>query len=158
MCEQFALNTSPAFTLSKFTGKAFICFQFQHYRDYFIKEYEKNPKFLEICGQPLRISRTNMPSDIFWYNMKISDSQRSKNIFYSYAILFMLLLISLAALIGLSFWSVTLNQGAKGHSFIAKIKGYAITALMSILTNIINYILSYSISLLVVMERHKTKS
>jgi hypothetical protein len=104
LCEQFALNDTPSFSLSKFVGKAFISFQYQHYRDYFANEYVKNPKFLEVCGKPLKISKTNQPTDIFWYNMKISDAQRSKDIFYSYCILFMLLVLSFAALIGLQFW------------------------------------------------------
>ena len=158
LCEQFALNTSPSFTLSKFTGKAFVCFQFQHYRDYLVKEYQKNPKFLEVCGSPLKITKTNQPSDIFWYNMKISDSQRSKNVFYSYCILFMLLVISFALLMGLQFWEIAQSKVHVGTSLTAKLFSYAITGLMSVLTNVINYILSYSIEKLADMERHKTKS
>ena len=36
--------------------------------------------------------------------MKVSDSDRAKNIFYSYAILFMLLILSFAALTGMQIW------------------------------------------------------
>ena len=59
---------------------------------------------MELCGKYLKVSKTNQPTDIFWYNMKISDAQRSKDIFYSYCILFMLLVLSFAALVGLQFW------------------------------------------------------
>jgi hypothetical protein len=74
LCERFALEISPAFNLSKFTGKAFVSFQYSHYRDYFIQETLKDPNFLKISDKPLRVSRTNQPEDIFWYNMKVTDA------------------------------------------------------------------------------------
>jgi hypothetical protein len=98
------VSNENAFVLAKFTGKAFISFQYQHYRDYFANEYIKDPTFFEICGQPIKISKTVQPTDVFWYNLKVSDAQRAKDIFYSYVILFMMLILSFAALMGLQFW------------------------------------------------------
>lgn len=90
--------------------------------------------------------------------MKISDAQRKKDIFYSYCILFMMLVISFAMLMGLQFWEQARAKAKVVHTILAKLEGYGITALMSIITNIINIILSYSIEGLADMERHKTKS
>jgi hypothetical protein len=36
--------------------------------------------------------------------MKVKDSERVKNIFYSYAVLVMLLILSFGALMGLQLW------------------------------------------------------
>ena len=90
--------------------------------------------------------------------MKISDAQRKKDIFYSYCILVMMLVISFAMLMGLQFWEQARAKAKVAHTLVAKLEGYGITALMSIITNIINIILSYSIEGLADMERHKTKS
>jgi len=65
--------------------------------------YEQDEDFLKLNDQSLKISRTNKPEDIYWYNMKVSDTERKKNIFYSYAILFMLLILSFASLVGLQY-------------------------------------------------------
>lgn len=53
------------------------------------------------------MSLANKPNDVFWYNMKITDEERSKNIRYSWAVLVMLLIISLASLIGIQLWSIS---------------------------------------------------
>jgi hypothetical protein len=45
--------------------------------------------------------------------MKVSDSERTKNIFYSYAILFMLLVLSFAGLLGIQFWQKDENTRAE---------------------------------------------
>lgn len=123
-----------------------------------MKQYEKDPGFLNICGTDIKISKTNQPPDIYWYNMKVTDSERSMNIFYSYAILFMLLVLSFVGLIGLQFWQVAEENKQAGTSMTDKLKGYLVTGSMAILTNVINFVLSTSIELLSEMERHKTKS
>lgn len=145
LCEKFALDESPAFNLSHFTGKAFISFQYQHFRDYCVREAEKNPEWLQICGSNIRVSKTNQPTDIYWYNMKVSDSERHRNIFYSYCILFMMLILSFAALIGLQFWEVAEHAKHYENSLGDKLKSYLVTGSMAVLTNIINFILGSSI-------------
>lgn len=158
LCEKFSLEISPSFNLSKFTGKAFVSFQHNHYRDYFIKEYLKDPNFLQISGKPLRVSRTNQPEDIFWYNMKVTDANRSRNIFYSYCVLFMLLIISFAALMGLQFWQMAQSQIQVGSTTSDIVVSYLISGSMALLTTCINYILSYAVEILADSEKHKTKS
>ena len=44
-----------AFNLSHFVGKAFVSFQYQHYRDYFL-EYFKDASQLKIADAPLKAS------------------------------------------------------------------------------------------------------
>lgn len=99
-------------------------------------------------GESLRISPTTKPEDIYWYNMKVSDSERSKNIFYSCAILFMLLVLSFASLIGLQYWQSHTELPVNSEALVDKIKSNLFSVAMAILTNVINFILSYSIELL----------
>jgi len=84
--------------------------------------------------------------------MKVTDSERAKNIFYSYAILFMLLALSFAGLFGIQFWQKDENARAE-HLELNKIaikkddfiRRNLISIIMAVLTNIINTILSTSI-------------
>lgn len=135
-----------------------MSFQYNHYRDYFIHEAQRNPNFLSISGKPLRVSRTNQPEDIFWYNMKVTDYERTRNIFYSYCILFMLLVVSFGALLGLQFWQLAQAQNHVGTSTAAIIGSYLISGSMAVLTTIINQILAYTVEILADSEKHKTKS
>ena len=158
MCVNLALDFTPSFSLSHFTGKAIVSFQYKHYRDYFLRQYEYDPDFLQMNGKSLRISLTNKPEDIYWYNMKVSDAERRRYYFYSYAILFMLLVLSFASLIGLQYWQIHTELPVNSKALIDKIKSNLFSVAMAILTNVINFILSYSIELLADMEKHKTKS
>jgi len=90
--------------------------------------------------------------------MKVSDAERSGNIFYSYAILFMLLVLSFAALIGLKYWQTHTELPVNSKARIDQIKSKLFSVFMAILTNFINFILSHSIELLANVEKHKTKS
>ena len=72
-------NINSSFQLTHFTGKAFVSFQYQHFRDYFFKSYSQDKNFFKISGKPIKISFPNKPNDVYWFNMKISDSQRLKN-------------------------------------------------------------------------------
>jgi hypothetical protein len=101
LCYKYAMDCSPSFNLSHFTGKAIVSFQYQHYRDYFLRQYEKDKEFLKINKKPISIFNASKPSDVYWYNMKVTDSERTKNIFYSSVVLLMELIISFAALFGI---------------------------------------------------------
>ena len=100
-CYKYAIDQSPSFTLSHFTGKAFVSFQYQHYRDYFLREFQYDKNFFKINGKSVKVSQSSKPSDIYWENMKISQTQRKNNIIYSYIILAMTLIISFAGLLSL---------------------------------------------------------
>lgn len=52
----------------------------------------------------LKLSSINSPEDIYWYNMKITDKERRTYIFYTSAVLFMMLVLSFAALVALQYW------------------------------------------------------
>ena len=74
----------------------------------------------------------------------------------------MLLVLSFSSLMGLQIFQnnqvVDESKVKAPLSFGEKLKANAITLGMAILTNIINYILSYSTQLLSDIERHKTKT
>jgi hypothetical protein len=70
----------------------------------------------------------------------------------------MLLVLSFASLIGLQYWQTHTELPVNTTAVIDKIKSSLFSVAMAILTNVINFILSYSIELLADMEKHKTKS
>jgi hypothetical protein len=160
LCENYTFNNNQiaAFKLIHFTGKAFISFQFEHYREYLIRKYEEDPEFFKISNQPISVREASKPNDIFWYNLKIPDSERNSNILYSWGVLIMLLVLCFAALLGIQFWKMALNAKGFGQTFKAKVISLALSSFMSLITTIINIILSFSMDLLSHIEKHKTKS
>ena len=101
LCYKFAIDKSASFTLSHFTGKAIVCFQYQHYRDYLVRMHEQDDDFLKINNYKIKVSQAAKPGDMFWYNMKVSDQERRLNKIYSYIVLGMLLILCFAMLLGL---------------------------------------------------------
>jgi hypothetical protein len=105
LCHLIGKDSHPSFTLSHFVGRAFVTFEYQHYRDYFLREFERNSSFLLFnSDKEAKISRAPKPNDVFWPHMRISDSYRLKQMFYSYFIMFVSLILSLGAFIGLKIW------------------------------------------------------
>lgn len=139
------MDNTPAFKLSHFTGKAFVSFQYEHYKEYFLKMYSIDSNFLKINKKPLVIHEASNPNDIYWYNMKVSDQERRKNVIYSSIVLLMLLVVSFGALLGMEY----LRTGQSN---------LLIVAIMATLMNVINFFLSYSIDILSTLERHTTKT
>lgn len=41
-----AEDNSMSFNLTHFVGKAFVSFEYQHFRDYILREYQNNKSFL----------------------------------------------------------------------------------------------------------------
>jgi hypothetical protein len=82
-----------AFNLTHFVGRAFISFEYQHFRDYFLREYYRDKQnFLRIRPDfPIEVELASTPSDILWYNMSVEQSTRRKYVFIAYLILMMVL-------------------------------------------------------------------
>ena len=76
--------------------------------------------------------------------MKVSDAARKNNIFYSYCILFLMLIFSFAMLMGVDLFRQS-RAKVKVAGTLGMLEKYGLTALMSIITNVINYVLSVSI-------------
>jgi hypothetical protein len=91
------------------------------------------------------------PGDIYWYNMKISDAQRTKNVIYSYIVLAMILIITFASLLGIEFWRYSVYTSNSGG-------GTWILGLMGLISFLINSVLGWAIYLLSDLEKHKTKN
>jgi hypothetical protein len=100
LSKRFALDDSPAFNLSHFLGKAFVTFRYQHYREYFLRKAEVDPDFFKLVERPTRIERPVKPKDVFWTNLKVSNEERAETLSQSYFVLMVLLLFSLAVLVG----------------------------------------------------------
>ena len=54
----------------------------------------------------LKISTAAEPSDVYWYNMRILSSQRTKSVIYSYLIMAVSLIISFGLLFGLEYYQL----------------------------------------------------
>ena len=100
--KQFANDNSVLFNVTHFVGKAFISFQYQHYREYIIEEAERDPNFLNFNGVQLKVERAGNPRDVYWKNMRHSDYKRKKSIIFSYLILSMVLIFAFAVLVGIN--------------------------------------------------------
>ena len=68
--KQFANDNSILFTLTHFVGSAFISFQYQHYREFILEQYEKDDEFLKFHGEYLKVEKASFPSDVYWKNIK----------------------------------------------------------------------------------------
>ena len=73
LCHKFQKDINAASALSKFVGKAFITFEYQHYRAFILRQSDKNHKFITLNNKPLKITQAPKPNDVFWQNMKLSD-------------------------------------------------------------------------------------
>jgi len=91
--------------LTHFTGRAFVSFEYEHYKNYFLRRYQENENFLKISGKSIKIDYSNEPEDVSWENMIISDVERNKKVVYSWVVVTMLLILSFAAFFGLQVWS-----------------------------------------------------
>lgn len=99
------MDDSAAFNLSHFVGRAFISFEYQHYREYFMREHKDyNP--IQIDGKDLKLASAAQPSDVYWFNMKVDSSERIKSTIYSYIILAMSLGLSFGLLLGLQIYQI----------------------------------------------------
>ncbi len=100
LSKKFTVDNSFIFNVTHFVGKAFLSFQYQHYRDYFLRESKKDSTFVTYNMEQLRLSKASHPNDIFWEHLNIPDSDRGKRVTQSYVILFMTILFILAILLG----------------------------------------------------------
>lgn len=51
--KQFATDNSVLFNVTHFVGKAFVSFQYQHYRDFILEEADNNKNYLIFNGARL---------------------------------------------------------------------------------------------------------
>ncbi len=68
-----------------------------------MQKYEDNSRRFMLGNKTLSLSRASHPTDIYWANMKVSDSKRARKLVTSYIIIAMILFFSAAALVGIDF-------------------------------------------------------
>lgn len=93
--KQYASDNSVLFNITNFVGKAFISFQYQHYREYILEEADRDLNFLVFNGSRLRVSRVANPRDIYWKNLRHSETKQKKKLI---ATLYVLAIVSLVCL------------------------------------------------------------
>jgi hypothetical protein len=89
--------------LTHFTGKALVSFQFEHYKEYLIRKYEQDDKFLKVSGKPVKIEDVPNPEDIYWFNMKVTNFKRLRYELFSWGVLLLILMLTFALLIGIGY-------------------------------------------------------
>jgi hypothetical protein len=77
--------------------------------------------------------------------MKVKNSERNRNILYSWVILMMFLIFSLAVIVGVKYWGLRMETRIANKGLFLN---SAVTGVMAVIINIINYLLSYSIEIL----------
>lgn len=135
-----------AFNLTHFVGKAFVSFEYQHYRDYILRESDRDKNFLKIRKDySMKVELAATPNDIIWYNMSVESSTRRKNILTSYLILLMVLACAFAGTLMLTKIKFEIQQNA---STADDAWGPVLTVIMTIVTLVINSLLSIIVKLL----------
>jgi hypothetical protein len=113
-------------------------------------------------GTPLKLSLAAEPSDIYWFNMKISKTERRNSIIFSYLVMFLSLGFSFVLLFGLQYYQFSLSTASTTtpttQSSKELIFSYMFTICMTTLTTSINFILAAVCQKLTEAEQHNTKT
>lgn len=152
LSQKFAEDSSLAFNLTHFVGRGFISFEYQHLRDYLLREYERDREFLRVGEDSLKVALAAGPSDIFWYNMKVEGRTRLKYMVISYLVLIMVLTFAFAAVLAIDQLKTALTR----HD--AESAAAFLTILTTVLTLAINAGLAAIVRQLTEFERHETRS
>lgn len=69
LCTKYDFDRSFNFCVSRFIGKAFVSFQYQHFLQVIVDHSRKGGEPLQIRGEPLGIHRAPNPNDVYWENL-----------------------------------------------------------------------------------------
>jgi hypothetical protein len=127
-------------------GKAFVSFEYQHFREYIMQKYEDGSKKFMYGNNELVLSRATHPTDICWVNMRIDDFDRLKKIISSYLIISMVLIFSAFALVGVDFIKLSgIKEGQNlGPETVAF--NYGLNIVASVITSFINIGIGYLVT------------
>lgn len=98
MGNELVKNKKMFFHNVNFSGNSFVSFEYEDFKEYIRKCYVQNPGKFMFKGVQLKIEDACDPTDVKWYNMKISDSIRANKIMFSYIVLTILLIFVFAVL------------------------------------------------------------
>ena len=68
-----------------------------------MQKYEDGSREFKYGNKKLTIGRASHPTDIYWTNMKVSDTKRARKVVISYIIIMMVLFFSAAGLVCIDF-------------------------------------------------------
>ena len=151
---QFASDNSFLFNLTHFVGHAFVSFQYQHYRNFFLDAYQADSKRFIYNGRALRIRPANHPEDINWKNLRFSVQEKERIQLNTYFIMLLIILVEFAILYGLKY--LLYNDGSvieasfTAHPFVFM----TVATVVVLLTNTIIIRVAKSSAR---AERHKTR-
>ena len=154
LCKNF-IGGKNVFSLSNFTGKAFVSFQFQHYRDYFLSLYQRDKDFFRINSTSIKVEKACAPRDVLWENMNVKDKQRLYSYIFSGAILTLILILTFVIIVVLRYLAVIVEKFV-GTLAIAIYFHIFLSAFLGATTTFMNMIMAFMINYLTQKERHKT--
>lgn len=98
---QYSSDNSFLFNLTHFVGHAFVSFQYQHYRNFFLEEYEKDPKKFVYNGAVLKFAPAAGPGEINWKNLRLSLQEKERLQLNSYFLIILILIVEFGVLFAL---------------------------------------------------------
>jgi hypothetical protein len=143
----FAHNRTPIFNLTNFAGKAFISFEYKHYREFIVRKYENGWDEFKYPGTDtkMKISRAPHPTDINWANMEVTREDRKNRIMTSFIIMFMGLICSGFILVLLNSGKGEIISFGKNRKFLNDMLNYILSILGSTFISYLNlYVSIYS--------------
>ncbi len=100
------------------------------------------------------------PSDVFWFNLKITKWARAKNILLSYFALVIILVVVFFIITAIEVGQSKIDPGnsLKDNSLLSKGIGYGFTILIALIVYMVNYFLGMMLKYMTDKERHETKT
>jgi hypothetical protein len=147
-------------------GHAFVSFQYQHYRNFFLDEFERNPKGFVYNGSVLKFAPAASPVDVNWKNLRVGLYEKERMQLNSYFITLLILLVEYVLLFLLHlllYHAHSLSEIFSSFSdpnqaqFSSTAHPWVFAVGASVVIVLANSVLKKTISSLVGAERHKTR-
>lgn len=153
LSRQFGTDNSFLFNLTHFIGYAFVSFQYQHYKTFFLEEYDRNSSNFIYNGQQLKIANAAHPNDILWSHFKTTSQEKGRRKINTLLLLTFVLLVSFLILLGFSY----LLMGTYTSALPFSKYPFVCILISSIFLTFSNWVIRKIVKKLVTSEQHKTK-
>ena len=140
-----------------YIGSAFVSFKYEHFKDYILAEYERNPEDFTIKGKQLYIERANHPDDVRWENLRISNQVRKSRVKYSKYIMGCVLIVSFFLLGLLNVAGFTLENWIEANFRVKSFRNdwvFINRSIFSLIITLFNTFISAISEKMVIWERH----
>ena len=137
LCQQFELNHYFGFVVSKFLGKAFVSFEYEHFSRLVYDRINKSAPFK---NHKLKAVIAAPPRDVYWENLHVTTWQRIQKMIVTFFICAACLFIAFLILLGIKFYH---RKAYEDNDSAPSTPGsYGITIVVSLFILLINFVLS----------------